>query len=123
VLEGMKQLEYLNLGFVENYIGDEGVTLLSESIAKIPTIKHLMLNLGFNDAKSYGLINTLKAFSEKSYEYLFISLSHNEFRDKDVQLTKKLLKSLIQRNEQFDFDFVDTAISKLMVSELKSTFS
>jgi hypothetical protein len=123
VLEGMKQLEYLNLGFVENYIGDEGVTLLSESIAKIPTIKHLMLNLGFNDAKSYGLINTLKAFSEKSYEYLFISLSHNEFRDKDVQLTKKLLKSLIQRNEQFDFDFVDTAISKPMVSELKSTFS
>jgi hypothetical protein len=119
----MKQLEYLNLGFVENYIGDEGVTLLSESIAKIPTIKHLMLNLGFNDAKSYGLINTLKAFSEKSYEYLFISLSHNEFRDKDVQLTKKLLKSLIQRNEQFDFDFVDTAISKPMVSELKSTFS
>jgi hypothetical protein len=123
VLEGMKQLEYLNLGFVENYIGDEGVALLSESIAKIPTIKHLMLNLGFNDAKSYGLINTLKAFSEKSYEYLFISLSHNEFRDKDVQLTKKLLKSLIQRNEQFDFDFVDTAISKPMVSELKSTFS
>ena len=73
----MKQLEYLNLGFVENYIGDEGITILSESIAKITTIKTLMLNLGFNDAKSYGLINTLKSLTEKSYEYLFIGLSHN----------------------------------------------
>ncbi len=43
-----------------------------------------MLNLGFNDAKSYGLINTLKAFSQNAYEYLFIGLSHNEFRDQDV---------------------------------------
>lgn len=44
----------------------------------------MILNFGFNDAKSYGLINTLKALSTGAYDYLFISLSHNEFRDKDV---------------------------------------
>lgn len=74
-----------------------------------------MLNLGFNDAKSYGLINTLKALSNGAYDYLFVSLSHNEFRDKDVELIVKLLPELIENNKQFDFDFVDTAISKKLV--------
>lgn len=80
----MPHLEFLNIGFVENYIGDEGITILSESVSKIPNLKYLVLNLGFNDAKSYGLINTLKALSNGGYDYLFVGLSHNEFRDKDV---------------------------------------
>lgn len=77
MLENMRHLEFLNIGFVENYIGDEGITILTESVSKMSNIKCLMLNLGFNDAKSYGLINTLKALSNGAYDYLFISLSHN----------------------------------------------
>lgn len=64
----MPNLEYLNLGFVENYIGDEGITILSDSISKMSKIKNLMLNFGFNDAKSYSLINTLKSFSNNVYD-------------------------------------------------------
>ncbi len=29
MLNNMPKLQYLNLGFVENYIGDEGLTILS----------------------------------------------------------------------------------------------
>lgn len=82
-----------------------------------------MLNLGFNDAKSYGLINTLKAFSDRTYDYLFIGLSHNEFRDKDVELIKNLLPKLIQNNQRFDFDFVDTAVSKKMAVQIQNIFA
>jgi len=77
MLEGMPHLEFLNIGFVENYIGDEGITILTESVSKMSNIKSLILNLGFNDAKSYGLINTFKALSNGAYDYLFVSLSHN----------------------------------------------
>ena len=67
----------MNLGFVENYIGDEGLSLLSETVASMSNLKTVLLNLGFNDAKSYGLIATLKALANKNYDYLFLSLSHN----------------------------------------------
>jgi hypothetical protein len=63
MLSNMPKLQYLSLGFKENYIGDEGLTLLSETVSKIATLKSLSIDLGFNDAKSYGVINALKYFS------------------------------------------------------------
>jgi hypothetical protein len=78
----------------------------------MPKLKYLHLNLGFNDAKSYGLVNTLKFLAEKSYEDLFLSVSNNEFKDADIDLIKKYIPSLIKNNKKFELDFIDTAISK-----------
>lgn len=85
-------------------------------------IKSLILNFGFNDARSYGLINTLKSFAEKSYDYLFLGLSNNEFRDNDAELAVKYIPELVKNNKKFDFDFMDTAISKVMVSKIEKIF-
>lgn len=93
MLEGMQSLETLNLGFVENYIGDEGLKEISETVAtKLPNLKNVDLDLGFNDAKSYGGISTLKQFSARSWQSLDLRLSHNEFRDTDVKLMKPYIK-------------------------------
>ncbi len=112
MLEKLTVLEHLELGFIENYVGDDGIALLAEQVAEMSTLKSVYLNLAFNDAKSYGLIKTIKAFLNKSYESLHLSLSSNEFRDSEVKLIEGHLAQLIQKNSEFALDFTDTAISK-----------
>jgi len=85
-------------------------------------LKRVYLNLAFNDAKTYGLIKTIKAFLPKSYESLHLSLSSNEFRDPEVKLIESHLATLIQKNQHFNFDFTDTAISKQEMKRLENIF-
>jgi hypothetical protein len=73
----MDRLYFLNLDFVENYIGDDGITILSEVVSKMQNIKILLFNMGFNDAKSYGMINSVKNLAKKNFDYLFLGLSNN----------------------------------------------
>lgn len=78
VLKGLTNLKYLNLGFVENYVGDDGISELTKTVTEnLNKITHLVLNLGFNDAKGYGGIAVLKHLSKKIYKELTLSLSHN----------------------------------------------
>lgn len=81
-------------------------------------LKAVHLNLAFNDAKSWGLIKVLKSFLNNQYRSLHISLSSNEFRDNDVKLIETLLPTLIKNNDQFSFDFIDTAVSKAEAKKL-----
>jgi hypothetical protein len=85
-------------------------------------LKNVYLNLAFNDAKSYGLIKTLKSFLNNKYNSLHLGLSSNEFRDNDVKLIESQLPKLISNNEEFIFDFTDTAISKKEAAKLESVF-
>lgn len=119
----MTKLEHLELGFIENYIGDDGIGLLAEHVASMKTLKRVSLNLGFNDAKSYGLIKTIKSFLNSNYESLNLNLGHNEFRDNDVKLIENHLATLISKNGDFSFDFTDTAISKTEMKALQKVFS
>lgn len=57
----------MELGFIENYIGDDGIALLAEQAASMKKIKSLNLNLAFNDAKSWGLIKVIKTFLNHQY--------------------------------------------------------
>lgn len=81
------------------------------------------MNLAFNDAKSYGLIKTIKSFLNNNYELLHIHLGSNEFRDNDVKLIENHLGTLISRNEEFILDFTETAISKKQMASLQKVFS
>lgn len=68
MLEKMSKLQILNLGFVENYIGDEGISEIAQTVAtKLPHIKEASLDLGFNDAKGYGAIAALKHLATRSW--------------------------------------------------------
>lgn len=123
MLESMQSLETLNLGFVENYIGDEGLKEISETVAtKLPNLKHVDLDLGFNDARSYGGISTLKYFSSREWESLDLRLSHNEFRDTDIKLMKPHIKEILKKTKAFVFEFMDTAISRVMLAEVQKLF-
>ena len=93
----------MELGFLENYIGDDGITLLSEQVAKMKTLKTVYLNFAFNDARSYGLIKSVKFFINSKYDSLHLSFSSNEFRDTDVKLIENPLSTLIKNNGQFVF--------------------
>lgn len=73
--------------------------MLAEQVASMKTLKRVYLNLGFNDAKSYGLIKTVKAFLNNKYELLHLSLSSNEFRDSDVKLIENHLSTLVRNNQ------------------------
>jgi hypothetical protein len=123
MLSQMTQLEHLELGFIENYIGDEGIGLLAEQVASMKTLKRVSLNLAFNDAKSYGLIKTIKSFLNSNFESLYLNLGHNEFRDSDVKLIENHLATLISRNGNFYLDFSDTAISKSEMKALQKVFT
>lgn len=123
MLAKMTQLEHLELGFIENYIGDDGIGLIAEQVASMKHLKRVYLNLAFNDAKSYGLIKTVKSFLGSNYESLQLNLGSNEFRDSDVKLVEGHLATLIGRNGQFMLDFTDTAISKAEMKVLQKVFA
>ena len=71
---------------MENYIGDDGISILAEQVALMSSLKAISLNFAFNDAKAYGLPKVIKAFLNKKYEYLHLGLSSNEFKDSEVKL-------------------------------------
>ena len=78
MLGGMKKLQHLTIGFVENYIGDEGLSSLTETISNVlPNLKTLSIDLAFNDAKGYGGIAAVKHLSKLSLDSLDLRLSHN----------------------------------------------
>jgi hypothetical protein len=87
------------------------------------TLKRVSLNLAFNDAKSYGLIKTIKSFLNRNFESLHLNLGHNEFRDNDVKLIENHLATLISKNGDFTLDFTDTAISKTEMKALQKVFT
>lgn len=123
------KIEKLTLGFVENYIGDQGLNTLTEVIAQnLPELKELSIDLAFNDAKGFGGIAALKNLASRKYQNLDVRLSHNEFRDYDVKLMIPHLKKIIkdfqeQKSGNFVFDFMETAVSKDMMSKIKKLFS
>lgn len=86
-------------------------------------LKRVYLNLAFNDAKTFGLIKTIKAFVPRSFESLHLSLSSNQFRDSEVKLIEGYLATLIQKNTEFHLDFTDTAISKQEMKKLEDIFA
>ncbi len=98
MLAKLTNLQHLELGFYENYVGDDGIALLAEQVASMKSLRVVSLNFGFNDAKSYGLIRTLKSFLANQYESLHLGLSSNEFRDNDVKLAESYLSTLIKNN-------------------------
>jgi hypothetical protein len=55
--------------------------------------------MGFNDAKSYGMINSVKNLAKRNFDYLFLGLSNNEFRDTDAVLLSSHLPALIQNTK------------------------
>jgi hypothetical protein len=73
------------------------------------------LDLSFNDAKGYGGIAAVRDLSERSFESLTLSLSNNEFRDDDVRLMRPHIKKLIQNNANFQLEFIETAISRVVM--------
>ena len=74
----MPKLKELVIGFVENYVGDEGFSSISETVStNLPYLKSLVLDLSFNDAKGYGGIAALKHLSKKSFDNLELRLSNN----------------------------------------------
>lgn len=77
MLAKLTNLEYVELGFLENYIGDDGITILAEQVASMPSLKAVYLNFAFNDAKSYALPKVIKAFLNRKLEYFHLSLSNN----------------------------------------------
>lgn len=92
----MTKLESLNLGFVENYIGDDGLDAISKTVStKLPNLKNLDLDLAFEDAKGFGGISVVRNLAKRQYENLELRLSNNEFRDQDIKLMKPYLKKLI----------------------------
>lgn len=123
MLNKMTNLEHLELNFIENYVGDDGISILAEQVASMEKLKTVYLNLAFNDAKTYGLVKTIKAFVSRSFESLHLSLSSNEFRDSEVKLIESHLATLIQKNTQFNLDFTDTAISKQEMKKLETIFA
>ena len=116
----MKNIKHLTIGFVENYIGDDGLSSIAQNIAEnLPNLQTLILDLSFNDAKGFGGISALKHLSKRSFESLDLRLSNNEFRDYDVKLMKPHLKEIMKNSKKFNFDFMDTAVSRVMMSDLK----
>ena len=104
MLEKMTKLKDLDLGFVENYVGDEGISSIAKTIKNhLKELKRVRLDLSFNDVKGYGGIAVVRDLSERNFDYLSLSLSHNEFRDADTKLLKPHLKNLIKNNEVFEF--------------------
>ena len=73
-----QNIRKLHLGFIENYIGDDGLKSLTETINKqLPLIQDLSIDLAFNDAKGFGGIAALKNIAERKYKNLDLRLSHN----------------------------------------------
>lgn len=85
-------------------------------------MKSVYLNFGFNDAKGYGLIKSLELLAKKSFEELFLSFSSNEFQDSEINLIKDDLRQIIKNTKTFEFEFMETAISKRKAGELQKLF-
>lgn len=81
-----------------------------------------MFNIAFNGAKSFGLVRVLQNLAKVHLDSLYLSLSSNEFIDADVALAKQYFPTIIKNNNEFQFDFVETAISKKMKESLERIF-
>lgn len=51
-----------------------------------------------------------------------LRLSHNEFRDTDVKLMKPYLKEILKKTQTFVFEFMETAVSKVMMADIEKLF-
>jgi hypothetical protein len=52
----VNKLEYLWLGMVESYMGDEGATaLVNVMVDNLKNLKEAYLDFGFNDIKGWGV--------------------------------------------------------------------
>lgn len=64
----MDNLTELSIGFIENYVGDEGISELSLVIKDhLPKLRKLDLDLSFNDAKGFGGIAVVKNLAERNF--------------------------------------------------------
>jgi hypothetical protein len=45
---------------------DDGLSIVSQSISKMDQIKTFKLNFGFNEVKSFGLIEIFKTLEQKN---------------------------------------------------------
>lgn len=122
LIYNLKKLKKVSLNFYENYVGDEGIIQLTKSIVALENIQSVYLNYGFNDAKGYGLIKVLELLAKKPLKELLISFSSNEFQDSEVSLIKDELRTIISQTPSFEFEFMETAISKRKAAELQRIF-
>jgi hypothetical protein len=58
---------------------------------KVPSLKSLDLDVSFNDAHGYGVINALKSLASRPWSTLKLRLSSNELRDPEVKLMTPLI--------------------------------
>ena len=122
LLYKLPNLVTLNLNFYENYVGDEGVVELTKGVASLERLERLSLNYGFNDAKGYGLIRALESLVKRTYKELYVSFSSNEFQDTEVSLVFDELQKIVQKTKVFEFEFMETAISKAYQGKLEKLF-
>ena len=118
VLSGLTELEQLDLSAVENDFGDEGVSILSKAINSLTALTYVSLNLGFNNIRSYGLVDIVKMFFKKNLQRLKLNLSNNPLDDKELKLTLPYLKAIGTRTPSFEFEVLETTMSQDMVIEL-----
>lgn len=88
----------------------------------MPKLKNVDLDLGFNDAKGYGGIAALKHLASRSWDAVDLRLSNNEFRDADVKLMKPHLKQILKTAGSFVFEFMDTAVSRVVMADIQKLF-
>ena len=64
MLEKMTKLRELDIGFVENYVGDEGISTIAKTVKNhLKELKRVRLDLSFNDANGYGGIAVVRDLS------------------------------------------------------------
>lgn len=59
----------------------------------------------------------------RNWDEIRLRLSNNEFRDADVKLMKPHIKTILKKSGVFVFEFMDTAISRVLLADLQNIFS
>lgn len=123
MLAKVNKLEYLFLGLVESYMGDQGAITIAKAIVEnLHNLKHAVLDFSFNDIKGHGVPEMLRTLATVKYDKLELSLSNNEFKDYDAKSFAPYFKTLLRVHKEFELDFINTAISPKGKAEIERAF-
>ena len=60
--------------------------------------------------------------ASRSWNFIDLRLSNNEFRDVDVKLMKPHIKQILKTAERFIFEFMETAVSRVTMADIQKLF-
>ncbi|EGR30670.1 isoleucyl-tRNA synthetase, putative [Ichthyophthirius multifiliis] len=119
----LDKLKKLDLDYYENSLGDPNGKKVNELLDALGNLEELNLNFAFNNLLDYGTIQILKGIQRlKKLKKLKLDFGSNEIDDDSVESILKEVDIISKQVDQFQFEFLNTAITKEVSEKIRQRY-